>query len=272
LQTQNPQNPQYTGIADVVSKIVKNEGPLAFYKGSLAPFLGAGVRVSILFGVVEKTKRLLQGIAGTPGQLSLPLVFMSGSIAGIAISPLSTITEHIRIKLQLQKQRVGSTADVAYSGSIDAFKKIKNQYGWTGAFKGYVPTLMRESIAMGCYFWTYELVLRQLKEPWQKKKDVAIWKFLLSGGCAGLMLWWPVYPIDVLKSKIQSDALDKPKFAGVVDCVKKTLASEGPKAFAKGLLPCTLRALPVNMGNFLVLEMSMLVMGSNANLPDEKKP
>ena len=34
LQTQSKENPQYRGIGDCLTKIVKNEGPLALYKGN----------------------------------------------------------------------------------------------------------------------------------------------------------------------------------------------------------------------------------------------
>ena len=33
LQTQSKQAPQYSGILDCLGKIIKNEGPLALYKG-----------------------------------------------------------------------------------------------------------------------------------------------------------------------------------------------------------------------------------------------
>jgi hypothetical protein len=33
LQTQSKENPQYRGIVDCLTKIIKNEGPLALYKG-----------------------------------------------------------------------------------------------------------------------------------------------------------------------------------------------------------------------------------------------
>ena len=34
LQTQSLANPQYSGIVDCLTKIVKTEGPLALYKGT----------------------------------------------------------------------------------------------------------------------------------------------------------------------------------------------------------------------------------------------
>jgi solute carrier family 25 carnitine/acylcarnitine transporter 20/29 len=42
LQTTN----QYSGAADAASKILKNEGAAAFYKGTLTPLIGIGACVS----------------------------------------------------------------------------------------------------------------------------------------------------------------------------------------------------------------------------------
>lgn len=35
---------------------------------------------------------------------------------------------------------------------------------------------------------------------------------MLHGGIAGLTMWAVVYPIDVLKSKIQNDSMASPKY------------------------------------------------------------
>jgi hypothetical protein len=40
---------QYSGAADAASKILKNEGAAAFYKGTLTPLIGIGACVSITF-------------------------------------------------------------------------------------------------------------------------------------------------------------------------------------------------------------------------------
>jgi solute carrier family 25 carnitine/acylcarnitine transporter 20/29 len=37
---------QYSSAVDCASKILKNEGPLAFYKGTLTPLIGIGACVS----------------------------------------------------------------------------------------------------------------------------------------------------------------------------------------------------------------------------------
>jgi len=48
----------YTGMLHCAGGILKNEGPLAFYKGTLTPLLGIGLCVSIQFGALEYAKRV----------------------------------------------------------------------------------------------------------------------------------------------------------------------------------------------------------------------
>ena len=52
-----------------------------------------------------------------------------------------------------------------------------------------------------------------------------------------------IYPIDVIKSKIQTDALDptKRQYKGMMDCIRKTWSKEGWKGFTGGLGPTLIR-------------------------------
>ena len=61
---------------------------------------------------------------------------------------------------------------------------------------------------MGIYFTTYELCKRKLiPDP----KNVPIWAALLSGGISGIFTWGFTYPIDYIKTLIQTDSLEAPR-------------------------------------------------------------
>eukprot|EP01017_Pseudomicrothorax_dubius_P003072 TRINITY_DN10350_c0_g3_i2.p1 TRINITY_DN10350_c0_g3~~TRINITY_DN10350_c0_g3_i2.p1 ORF type:complete len:192 (+),score=34.61 TRINITY_DN10350_c0_g3_i2:125-700(+) len=131
---------QYKGMGDAFRQILSQEGPLAFYKGSVAPLIGVGAAVSIQFGVVEKTKRFFQNLIGA-GELPLKYVFVSGAVAGLANSIVSISAEHIRIRLQTQRTGAGIVPE--YSGSIDAIQKIFKNHGIAGIYKGTCITVYR---------------------------------------------------------------------------------------------------------------------------------
>lgn len=86
-----------------------------------------------------------------------------------------------------------------------------------------------------------------------KREDIPAWKIAFFGGLAGEVLWLASYPMDVIKSKLQTDGLtkDQQRYRGTLDCIKKTYALEGAMGFWRGLGPTLLRAMPVSAGTFL---------------------
>jgi hypothetical protein len=43
----------------------------------------------------------------------------------------------------------------------------------------------------------------------------------LSGGLAGVATWGLLYPVDLVKTKIQADSLENPEFKNSIDCFIK---------------------------------------------------
>jgi solute carrier family 25 carnitine/acylcarnitine transporter 20/29 len=75
-------------------------------------------------------------------------------------------------------------------------------------------------------------------------------------------LIYSIYPIDVIKSKIQTDALDpsKRQYTGMIDCARRTLAREGWRGFTGGLGPTLIRSPFANGATFVAFEMAMRAM------------
>lgn len=236
----------YRNAWDCFRKIVTLEGGLsALWKGTLPPLLGVGAAVSMQFGVNEKTKQLAQTFTGK-SELGFSYLFGCGAIAGLANSLVSIPVEHTRIRMQVQGE--------FNFGAIQCVKTISQSYGIGGLYKGAIPTLWRESIAMGIYFSMYEWITKQMRLPGQTKNDLGLTHILLAGGIAGVTLWFATFPIDVIKTKIQTDSFQNPKYKGMYDCLLTTLRMSGVKGLYKGLAPCLLRAVPANGVTFLAYE------------------
>jgi len=246
LQTQKVGETLYTGAVDCLQKIMKNEGgPLALWKGSLPPLLGVGAATSIQFGVNENTKKFMQGLTGKT-DLSMAHLAICGAVAGIANTVISTPAEHIRIRMQSQ----GAMANPPYKSSLDCVKKIHSQNGMKGIFKGGNPTLLREAIAYAVYFSMYDWCLKKITG--NNIKDAEMYKIAFSGAFAGVCFWFSVFPIDLIKSKIQIDNFSNPQYTSALDCMRQTYKAQGFGGFWRGLGPCLVRALPVNSGSFVV--------------------
>ena len=105
--------------------------------------------------------------------------FVSGFASGLVISPIVAPIEKLKIDFQINS-------------------KIKiRDIKFHEIFRGFSPTMIRESVSTGIYFSTYNY----LKKTRFVEGNMNI---LLSGGVAGIFSWLFTYPIDVIKTRIQS--------------------------------------------------------------------
>lgn len=253
----------YNGAWDCFKKITAREGGLpALWKGSAAPLIGVGAAVSIQFGVNEKTKSFMKRYTGMdelrPGHL-----FMCGAIAGLANSLVSIPVEHTRIRMQMSGGNSMST--------IQCVRNIIRNYGVTGLYKGGIPTLWRESIALGIYFSMYDILTRKMLKPYQTREDLTMLNIACAGGLAGITLWFATFPIDMIKTKIQTDNFQNPIYKGMVDCLRSTYRANGIRGLYKGLSPCILRAVPANSGTFIAFEAASKVLKARGDIMKQHK-
>ncbi|KAL7275851.1 carrier protein ymc1 [Rhizina undulata] len=243
---------QYSNALDAGAKIYKHEGPLAFYKGTLTPLIGIGACVSIQFGAFYEARRQLASYNAEKHperkDLTYSQYFLAGATAGIANTVLSAPIEHVRIRLQTQPHGAGRL----YSGPLSCIKTLIATRGiGHGLYRGTSVTLIREAQAYGLWFLTFEYLMN-LESRHRPRSEIPSWKIALYGGLAGEVLWLGSYPLDVVKSKMQSDKLGEERYHNMRDCFKQTWKAEGMRGFWKGLGPTMVRALPVSAGTFFV--------------------
>ncbi|KAI7875030.1 mitochondrial carrier [Lichtheimia hyalospora FSU 10163] len=257
LQTQSMANPVYSGTMDCVRKTYQREGFAGFYKGTATPLVGIGACVSIQFVVVESMKRhFSEKNRGDP--LTNAQMYLAGAASGVANSVVSGPVEHIRTRLQVQ------TAGNGFSGPIDAIRQIYRSHGLAGIYKGQGITMAREFQGYGAYFFAYEWLVRKSMERnnLTSRADLPSWEVMLYGAGAGYAMWGTIYPMDAVKSKLQTDGFagSAKKYSSALDCVRKTLAAEGAAGFFRGIGPCLLRAAPSNAATFMGFEFAMRVL------------
>lgn len=254
LQRQSATNPHYLSILDCVNKTFRNEGLSGFYKGTLSPLSGVGVCCAIRFAGNGLSKRIIENyhrIQGKekPEKLATHEFMFSGAVGGMLNTIISCPVEHIRIVMQSQtnsKQTIGR-----YSGSYDWATKIYNLYGLSTLFRGFQITLLRNTIGTACQFGCYESFKSRSQTP------PSIPYLILYGALAGECFWLSIYPIDLVKTKIQSDSLECPRYRGVGDVVRQVYLAEGLKGFTKGILPWVMRTPITSASTFLGYEMTM---------------
>ncbi|KAI8631546.1 mitochondrial carrier domain-containing protein [Xylariaceae sp. FL1651] len=253
---------QYSSALDAARSIYAREGALAFYKGTLTPLLGIGACVSIQFGAFGYARRYFESVnaarpRGASKDLSYGQYYGAGAFAGVANSVISGPIEHVRIRLQTQPHGAARL----YDGPLDCVRKLSAQGGGVlrGVYRGEAVTVLREAQAYGMWFLAFEWMMNaDAARNGLARKDIPAYKVALYGGLAGEALWLGSYPLDVIKSKMQTDGFGaNMRYKSMRDCFAQTWRAEGMRGFWKGIGPTLLRAMPVSAGTFAVVEATM---------------
>lgn len=84
-----------------------------------------------------------------------------------------------------------------------------------GLYQGGWITMIRDAPSYGVYFWVYEGLKRILEVDSALGSSANAWKLLFAGGMAGAVSWTVIYPIDVVKSRLQMQVIAPSQMAGV---------------------------------------------------------
>ncbi|EFJ47772.1 hypothetical protein VOLCADRAFT_61165 [Volvox carteri f. nagariensis] len=256
LAAQLPPSEVYKDSLDCVRKMVRNEGPLSFYKGTVAPLVGNMVLLGIHFPTFSYVRKQLEGDDHYTN-FSYTNTLLSGAAAGAAGSLVSTPVELVRTKMQLQSA-ASSASDEFYKGSVDCFKQVLSKYGIKGLYRGFTATVLRDMQGYAWFFLGYESTvnyfLQKAGPGLHSKADLNYMQVMSAGVVAGFGLWGSMFPIDTVKSKLQADTLATPQYRSTYDCLSKVLKSEGQAGLWRGFSAAMYRAIPVNAGIFLAVE------------------
>lgn len=272
-----------------------------FSTGTAAPIIGYGALNALLFVSYNRSEAFLnQALASsypssnlntaksTTGS-NLWTTFVAGAIGGLATWVVSTPTELIKCRAQL-------AASPAESSSWYIAKQIWRIEGGTrGLYFGGGVTALRDSVGYGFYFWSYELCTRWMdqwlrssgygKKPGLAENGISgaeAAKVLLCGGIAGIVTWVSIFPLDVIKTRVQAQRhgsflssaanqeqtplLGSPppstaRRLGAVEIARDTYKEAGLRVFFRGLTVCSIRAFIVNAVQWATYEWIMLELG-----------
>ncbi|KAI5968693.1 YMC1 [Candida margitis] len=245
-----------TSSSQVIKDVIKNEGVLAFYKGTLPPLFGVGVCVSLQFYGFHEAKRQILQYTGKSQMNLWPETYIAGAVAGVVNTPVTAPVEQLRILSQSSGESISLTSTV---------KKIFAQRGIRGIYRGFDITLIRELQAYGVWFLTYEALIKKITElhNYKSRDEIGTPELLASGALAGNALWLSSYPLDVIKSNVQSDGWGaNSKFDGsAIKAAKYIFSHHGLTGFWRGIVPCLLRAVPCSAGTFASVELALRLMG-----------
>ena len=222
------------------------------YRG-VVPALCATTLVSTtVFTSLEFAKRTLSTFRGTATPNKSPLMdtFLGGCFSGMVVSTLTSPLHRIKVQLQANDRSGVRPAGHTVCAAVHCGKSVLQHEGIKGLYLGWRTQLLSETIGRGVYFGTYETCKRLF---WSKKDDVIsgetsvpLYGRIISGAISGVVGWSVIYPIDVIKNRLQAQdisACAKLKWTKVATSLYR---QGGLIAFYRGWSVMVVRALPVS--------------------------
>lgn len=188
----------------------------ALYGGLRGPLLGTIFEKSIVFGSYDYAKKYKLND------------FTAGIIGGLMCTIIVTPIEYFKINAQ-NKHKI----DISNI-------RLSNIY------KGFLPTICRETPGFGIYFATYNY----LNENHNQQKS--LFMSFMFGGTAGLSAWLFIYPADLIKTNVQ----DKYNTKSIRTIITNIYQTDGLAGFYKGFKYAAMRAIPLHAGVFVGFEVS----------------
>ncbi|KAF6263946.1 mitochondrial carrier domain-containing protein [Scenedesmus sp. NREL 46B-D3] len=245
LQTQSMGSP--------FMKTVQWEGLPGLYKGVASPLAGQMFFRASLFGAFGESKRWLATNAdGSSRALRTADYYKAGAITGfIAAFTEGPIDFY---KSQIQVQIIRSKADPAYSPpytTVSACVRATiRENGFKGPFQGLSATILRNTPANAVYLGSFEVLKGAAAKQLECKSNAELpaWAVLSSAALGGIAYWLAIFPVDVIKSSMQTDNIirSQRRFPDMVTAAKLLWSEGGVKRFYKGFTPCLIRAAPAN--------------------------
>lgn len=282
---------KYATSIQTFKNIIKYEGLNGFYKGMVPPLLAQFAMNSILFTTNSLVMDILEPTRDRANPGHPMNIYLAGCIGGFTQCLVLVPADVVKCTLQadtgsgtaksssvsaaLKESSVVGSSRAGFTGPIDCIAHIVRNEGVRGLFKGFTSTALREVPAFGVYFSVYNHSVSYLSQPTTllvpststttsffpsevsdsspsvPPAHPSTATVLLSGGLAGAMSWTVIYPIDVIKSNIQTGQSSSGLFATALSLKRRY----GWGIFTRGLGVTVLRAFPVNAAVFYFYEL-----------------
>jgi len=194
--------PRYTTMSSSYSTILRQEGiRRGLYGGWLPAMLGSFPGTVIFFGTYEYSKRHMIDFGIRPQVAYLT----SGLLADFAASFVYVPSEVLKTRLQLQGRfnNPHFQSGYNYKGTAHAARTIIRQEGFSALFYGYKATILRDLPFSALQFTFYEQAQTWARQ-WKKSRDIGLPLELLTGAAAGGLAGVMTCPLDVVKTRIQT--------------------------------------------------------------------
>lgn len=260
MQLYGQLNPGKTvpSFPNIISTMVKNDGPLSVYKG-----VDAAIGRQMVYGTARIglhrtfSDQLVEWNGGNK------INFLQKTLSGMASGSIAVCigTPFDIALVRLQADGMAAPEDRRnYKHVFDALIRTTSEEGVGALYKGLLPNILRGmSMNVGmlaCYDQAKEVVASLLNDPMTNGPTLPT--RLGASATAGFTAALFSLPFDLIKSRLMAQKPDpltgEMPYKGIIDCAVKIATKEGPKGFFSGFSAYYGRCAPHAMIILLSIE------------------
>ncbi|XP_073111093.1 calcium-dependent mitochondrial ATP-magnesium/phosphate carrier protein 2 isoform X1 [Elaeis guineensis] len=161
---------------------------------------------------------------------------IAGGVAGATSRTATAPLDRLKVVMQVQTKR---------AHIISAIKDIWREGHFLGFFRGNGINVMKVAPESAIRFYTYEMLKDLIvKAKGEDKSNIGASGRLVAGGLAGAVAQTAIYPMDLVKTRLQTYSCEGGKVPNLGTLSKDIWLHEGPRAFYRGLIPSLLGIIP----------------------------
>lgn len=161
---------------------------------------------------------------------------IAGGVAGAMSRTATAPLDRLKVVLQVQ---------TTHGHIMPAIKGIWREGGLFGFFRGNGLNVMKVTPESAIKFYTFEVLKNLIVDAkGGDKGDIGTTGRLVAGGLAGAVAQTAIYPMDLVKTRLQTYSCEGGNVPKLGALSKDIWVHEGPRAFYRGLIPSLLGIIP----------------------------
>merc|ERR1712038_1217497 len=234
-----PKEQRYKGIVDCFSRVHREQGFLSFWRGNVVNVVRYFPTQALNFAFKDTYKQMFMD--GIDKKKEFWKFFAGNLAAGGAAGATSLLMVY---PLDFARTRLGADVGKAvgereFTGLKDCIVKSYKADGLIrGLYPGFISSVQGIIIYRAIYFGAYDTA-----KQFAGDKPSILTRFCIAQAVAAGSVT-VAYPFDTVRRRLMMMSGEKEKmYKGTMDCWRKILKDEGPRAFFKGNFTNVLRSI-----------------------------
>lgn len=230
-------------ISKLAALVYREEGITGFYRGLWIPLTTISFVRAASFTIYSSIKENFRNnnILCRDSIIDTSLTGgISGAMSGALISFGSAPFELVKVRRQLE-YTIAATKGIALvkpPGTLEAVKEIYGGNGFAGLYTGFRLHFLRDTAGTALYFLEYDGMRHLLGRKRSGEQGLTpTWLPVpaslvpfICGSVSGVTSWALIYPLDVVKTKVQQRSLAGERYRGPLETLQRLIRGPDPSA------------------------------------------